>query len=67
MLNGVSIMYNKSKRGNIIAPVKYLTAILEDLTNKSSGNDCDNPKNLRFNNFEPREHDYVDLERKLLV
>ncbi len=64
--NGVNIMCNNSKKGKITAPVKYLTGILENLNNKHSGKECDKPKNLRFNNFEPREYDYVDLERKLL-
>ena len=64
--NGVHIMCNNSKQGKITAPVKYLTGILENLNNKSSGKDVDNSKNLRFNNFEGREYDYVDLERRLL-
>jgi plasmid replication initiation protein len=66
VLNGVNIMCNNSKKGKITAPVKYLTGILENLNNNVSGKDCDNTKNLRFNNFEGREYDYVDLERKLL-
>lgn len=64
--NAVYIMCNKSKQGKITAPVKYLTGILENLNNKNSGNDVDNSKSLRFNNFEPREYDYDELERKLL-
>ena len=64
--NGVNIMCNNSKQGKITAPVKYLTGILENLNNKVSGKECDNSKKLKFNNFEGREYDYVDLERKLL-
>jgi plasmid replication initiation protein len=64
--NGVNIMCNNSKQGKITAPVKYLTGILENLNNKVSDKEYDNSKNLRFNNFEGREYDYVDLERKLL-
>lgn len=59
--NGISIMCNKLKQGKITAPVKYLTGILENLSK-----DSDNPKKLRFNNFESREYDYDELERKLL-
>lgn len=59
--NGISIMCNKLKQGKITAPVKYLTGILENLSKE-----LDNPKKLRFNNFEPREYDYDELERKLL-
>lgn len=64
--NGVSIMCNKVKQGKITAPVKYLNGILENLKNKSLENEVDNSKKLRFNNFEPREYDYEELERKLL-
>lgn len=64
--NGVSIMCNKSRQGKITAPVKYLTGILENLNNKSSEIELDNSKKLRFNNFESREYDYYDLERRLL-
>jgi plasmid replication initiation protein len=64
--NGVHIMCNNSKQGKITAPVKYLTGILENLNNKSSGNEALKSKNLRFNNFESREYDYKDLERRLL-
>ena len=64
--NGVNIMCNNSKQGKITAPVKYLTGILENLNNKISDKEFDNSKNLRFNNFEPREYDYNELERKLL-
>ncbi|MCE5221307.1 MAG: RepB family plasmid replication initiator protein, partial [Clostridium sp.] len=66
LYNGVSIMCNKSRHGKITAPVKYLTGILENLNNKSSEIELDNSKKLRFNNFEPREYDYYDLERRLL-
>lgn len=59
--NAISIMCNKLKQGKITAPVKYLTGILENLSK-----DADNPKKLRFNNFESREYDYDELERKLL-
>ena len=59
--NGISIMCNKLKQGKITAPVKYLTGILENLSKE-----LDNSKKLRFNNFEPREYDYDELERKLL-
>lgn len=59
--NGVSIMCNKSRQGKITAPVKYLTGILENLSK-----DADNSKKLKFNNFESREYDYYDLERRLL-
>lgn len=64
--DGVSIMCNKSKQGKITAPVKYLTGILENLNNKSLNEQADDSKKLRFNNFEPRQYDYDDLERKLL-
>jgi len=64
--NAVYIMCNKSKQGKITAPVKYLTGILENLNNKDLSNNVDNSKSLRFNNFEPREYDYDELERKLL-
>lgn len=64
--NAVYIMCNKSKQGKITAPVKYLTGILENLNNKDLSNNADNSKSLRFNNFEPREYDYDELERKLL-
>ena len=64
--NAVYIMCNKSKQGKITAPVKYLTGILENLNNKDLSNGVDNSKSLRFNNFEPREYDYDELERKLL-
>ncbi|MBC2457780.1 replication initiation protein [Clostridium beijerinckii] len=64
--DGVSIMCNKSKQGKITAPVKYLTGILENLNNKSLNEEADDSKKLRFNNFEPRQYDYDDLERKLL-
>lgn len=59
-------MCNNSKQGKITAPVKYLTGILENIKNKPSGNAADNSKKLGSNNFEPREYDYDDLERKLL-
>ncbi len=64
--NAVYIMCNKSQQGKITAPVKYLTGILENLNNKTSDSNADNSKNLRFNNFESREYDYDELERKLL-
>ena len=64
--NGVNIMCNNSKQGKITAPVKYLTGILENLNNKPLDKEFDNSKNLRFNNFEPREYDYNELEKKLL-
>lgn len=64
--NGVNIMCNNSKQGKITAPVKYLTGILENLKNKPLVNQVENYKKLRFNNFESREYDYEDLERKLL-
>ena len=66
VFNGVNIMCKNSKKGKITAPVKYLTGILENLNNKPSDKECDKSKNLRFNNFESREYDYVELERKLL-
>jgi len=66
LFTGVNILCNNSKKGKITAQVKYLTGILENLNNKYSNNEADNPKNLRFNNFEPREYDYEALERRLL-
>lgn len=53
-------------QGKITAPVKYLTEILENLNNKDLSNNADNSKSLMFNNLEPREYDYEELERKLL-
>jgi plasmid replication initiation protein len=64
--NGVNIICNNSRQEKITAPVKYLTGILENLNNKISDKEFNNSKNLRFNNFEPREYDYNELERKLL-
>lgn len=64
--DAASIMCNKAKKGKITAPVKYMTGILENLNNKSSVEEKDDYKKLRFNNFEPREYDYDELERKLL-
>ncbi|AOR25042.1 replication initiation protein [Clostridium taeniosporum] len=67
--SGVSILCNRLKQEKITAPVKYLTGILENLKknpNDSYNKESNNAKKLRFNNFEPREYDYEDLEKKLL-
>ncbi|MBY6932181.1 replication initiation protein [Clostridium botulinum] len=62
----VSILCNKVKQQKITAPVKYLKGILENLDKNTKDNEINNAKKLRFNNFEPREYDYDELERKLL-
>lgn len=51
--------------------LKYVTRILENWKSKgkdykSNKNNINEPKPLRFNNFEPREYDYDKLEKKLL-
>ncbi|NFA43766.1 RepB family plasmid replication initiator protein [Clostridium botulinum] len=61
----VSILCNKVKQQKITAPVKYLKGILENLINNSNKK-SNSTKKLRFNNFEPREYDYDELEKKLL-
>ncbi|MCS6112588.1 replication initiation protein [Clostridium botulinum] len=62
----VSILCNKVKQQKITAPVKYLKGILENLDKNSKDNEINNTKKLKFNNFEPREYDYDELEKKLL-
>ncbi|MBN1053668.1 replication initiation protein [Clostridium botulinum] len=62
----VDILCNKVKQQKITAPVKYLKGILENLDKNSKDNEINNDKKLKFNNFEPREYDYDELERKLL-
>ncbi|NFI54489.1 replication initiation protein [Clostridium botulinum] len=62
----VSILCNKVKQQKITAPVKYLKGILENLDKNPKDNEINNAKKLRFNNFEPREYDYDELEKKLL-
>ncbi|AOR25035.1 replication initiation protein [Clostridium taeniosporum] len=64
--NAITILCNKAKQQKITAPVKYLKGILENLDKNPKDNKIDNVKKLRFNNFEPREYDYEDLEKKLL-
>ncbi|AOR25038.1 replication initiation protein [Clostridium taeniosporum] len=67
--SGVSILCNRLKQEKITAPVKYLTGILENLKknpNDSYNKESNNTKKLMFNNFEPREYDYDELEKKLL-
>lgn len=67
--NAITILCANSKKGKITAPVKYLTGILENLQNNSNevyNKESDNTKNLKFNNFEPRQYDYDELEKKLL-
>ncbi|MGG7150897.1 Lin1244/Lin1753 domain-containing protein [Clostridium neonatale] len=51
--------------------LKYVTKILENWKSKGKDykpnkNNINEPKPLRFNNFEPREYDYDKLEKKLL-
>ena len=51
--------------------LKYVTRILENWKSKGKDykpnkNNINEPKPLRFNNFEPREYDYDKLEKKLL-
>ncbi|MCS6131082.1 replication initiation protein [Clostridium botulinum] len=62
----VSILCNKVKQQKITAPVKYLKGILENLDKNPKDNEINNTKKLKFNNFEPREYDYDELEKKLL-
>ncbi len=62
----VDILCNKAKQQKITAPVKYLKGILENLDKNSKDNEIKNIKKLKFNNFEPRQYDYDELERKLL-
>ncbi|WP_252248847.1 replication initiation protein [Clostridium sp. ZBS20] len=62
----VDILCNKVKQQKITAPVKYLKGILENLDKNSKDNEINNDKKLKFNNFEPRQYDYDELERKLL-
>ncbi len=62
----VDILCNKVKQQKITAPVKYLKGILENLDKNSKDNEIINAKKLKFNNFEPRQYDYDELERKLL-
>ena len=62
----VDILCNKVKQQKITAPVKYLKGILENLDKNPKDNEINNAKKLRFNNFEPREYDYDELEKKLL-
>lgn len=51
--------------------LKYVTKILENWKSKGKDykpnkNNINEPKPLRFNNFEPRQYDYDELEKKLL-
>ncbi|MFR1907530.1 MAG: DnaD domain protein [Clostridium neonatale] len=51
--------------------LKYVTKILENWKSKGKDykpnkNNSNEPKPLRFNNFEPQEYDYDKLEKKLL-
>ena len=51
--------------------LKYVTRILENWKSKGKDykptkNNINEPKPLRFNNFEPRQYDYDKLEKKLL-
>ncbi|MBN1047036.1 replication initiation protein [Clostridium botulinum] len=62
----VDILCNKVEQQKITAPVKYLKGILENLDKNSKDNEINNDKKLKFNNFEPRQYDYDELERKLL-
>ncbi|NFG25120.1 replication initiation protein [Clostridium botulinum] len=62
----VDILCNKVKQQKITAPVNYLKGILENLDKNPKDNEINNSKKLRFNNFEPREYDYDELEKKLL-
>ena len=62
----VDILCNKVKQQKITAPVKYLKGILENLDKNPKDNEINNTKKLKFNNFEPREYDYDELEKKLL-
>ncbi|KFX54730.1 replication initiation protein [Clostridium botulinum] len=62
----VDILCNKVKQQKITAPVKYLKGILENLDKNSKDNEINNDKKLKFNNFEPRQYDYDELEKKLL-
>ncbi|NFS29990.1 replication initiation protein [Clostridium botulinum] len=62
----VDILCDKVKQQKITAPVKYLKGILENLDKNSKDNEINNDKKLKFNNFEPRQYDYDELERKLL-
>ncbi|MBN1047035.1 replication initiation protein [Clostridium botulinum] len=64
--NAITILCNKAKQQKITAPVKYLKGILENLDKNSKDNEIKNTKKLKFNNFEPRQYDYDELEKKLL-
>lgn len=67
--NAITILCDRNKIEKIKAPVRYLNGILENLKKKPDNSyykQSDNSKKLRFNNFEGREYDYEDLEKKLL-
>jgi len=64
--NAIIILCNKNKVKKIKAPVRYLNGILENLKNNVYDKESNNTKNLKFNNFDSREYDYDELERKLL-
>lgn len=67
IIGGIKILHKKLVKGNIKAPVKYLTGIIDNLHKKIQQNNSPNGgAQLKFNNFEGRSYDYEQLEDGLL-
>lgn len=62
VFHAIKIMCDNAKNTKINAPVKYVTAILENLNNNSQNE----IQRLKFNNFQARDYDYDKLEKQLL-